>query len=539
MNMAIKEILIVVSLVFIIAFVATMAFYLNPLNVTNGFVLDLGTNWLPSIEALGTIDTLAADYRSLEATHILTTDDAGLAAMDQKIAAKREAIKAIPGKYEPLISSSEERAAYDGFVYSWDDYMTQSEALLGYSRKNENAKAFALFVDSRKLFDQAGDYLEQAQKLNDDGASHSVKAAGNNDALSWYVIGTSILVIAVLIGGIGLSLDSRISCSIKAMRELAAGNKAVAIPGLERSDEIGAMANAVEVFKQTAIEGERQAEAQRAADRAERARMETLTRLTAGFESKVGVVVAALSSASGEMQSQAASLSSSAEQTNHQSLAVASAAEELAASISEITRQVTQSTKVCQTAVTGATQASTVIGGLANAAQRIGKVVQLINNIASQTNLLALNATIEAARAGEAGKGSAVVASEVKTLANQTGRATEDIAQQVTAIQGATVEAVDAVNQISRIIGEINQISTAIASAVEEQGAATREISRNVQEAANGTREVNLHIADVTRAATETGGAAHKVGTAADTVALKSHDLRSEVESFLAGVKAA
>jgi methyl-accepting chemotaxis protein len=527
------------------------------LNQAGGFVLDLGSNWLPSVESLGNLQTLTTSYRSLEATHILTTDNVGLAVMDKRIAAKRDEIEAMRAKYEPLISSSEERGAYSNFARSWAEYMESSNALLEHSRKNENTKAFTIFVDDAKTFDQASESLNQAKQINVDGANHSVKSAVDNYDFSWFVICALILAIAALVSGMGLSLDKQISRSIIAMtatmRALAAGNKKVLIPGLNRSDEIGAMAAAVEVFRQTAIEAEQQAQAQRAADQAKLARMEALNRLTMDFEAKVLTVVNALSGASGEMQTSAASLSSTAEQTNQQSLAVASAseqasanvqtvasaAEELASSIAEISRQVTQSTRVSQTAVDGAARARLVIGGLADAAQHIGEVVQLINSIASQTNLLALNATIEAARAGDAGKGFAVVASEVKILATQTGKATEDIARQVSTIQASTQQAVDAVNEIGLIISEISQISAAIASAVEEQGAATKEISRNVQEAANGTREVNLHIADVTHAATVTGGAARKVSAVADTVAHKSRDLRSEVDSFLTDVKAA
>ena len=543
--------------VFLVAFIASGCFSLNRLNQAGRFVSDLGSNWLPSVEALGNLQTLTASYRVLEATHILTTDAAGLAVMDKRIAAKRDEIEATRTKYEPLISSPEERSAYSNFSQNWDKYIANSNALLDHSRKNENNKAFAIFIDNVKIFDQASEYINQAKQINVNGSNHSVKSAINNYDFSWLVICTLILVIGVLVSGIGLSLDRQVSRSIMAMtatmRALAAGNKNVVIPGLNRSDEIGAMAAAVEVFRQTAIEAEQQAQAQRAADQAKLARMEALNRLTLDFEAKVLTVVSALSGASGEMQASAASLSSTAEQTNQQSLAVASAseqasanvqtvasaAEELASSIAEISRQVTQSTQASQTAVDGAARARLVISGLADAAQHIGEVVQLINSIASQTNLLALNATIEAARAGEAGKGFAVVASEVKTLATQTGKATEDIARQVSTIQASTQQAVDAVNEIGLIIGKISQISAAIASAVEEQGAATREISRNVQEAANGTREVNLHIADVTQAATITGGAAHKVSVVADTIAHKSHDLKSEVDFFLTGVKAA
>ena len=241
----------------------------------------------------------------------------------------------------------------------------------------------------------------------------------------------------------------------------------------------------------------------------------------------------------GRMTDAMGKVAAAAEQASTNAQTVATAAEELSASISEISSQVAQSTKISGKAVETAAATNASVQGLADAAQKIGEVVQLINDIASQTNLLALNATIEAARAGDAGKGFAVVASEVKSLANQTARATEDIAQQVNAIQGATRHAVDSIKGISDTIGQINEIATAIASAVEEQGAATQEIARNIQQASHGTNEVSTNIVEVTKAAGETGSAATQVLAAAGEVSEQSERLKSEVDSFLVAVRAA
>ncbi|HEY5598095.1 MAG TPA: methyl-accepting chemotaxis protein [Kiloniellales bacterium] len=268
---------------------------------------------------------------------------------------------------------------------------------------------------------------------------------------------------------------------------------------------------------------------------------------------RVGEVVDIVSSSSQELQSTAQSMASTAEETSRQSEAVAaaseeattnvqtvaSAAEQMAKSIEEIGQQVEQSSSIATRAVSEADRTNVTVEGLAEAAQKIGEVVELISNIASQTNLLALNATIEAARAGDAGKGFAVVASEVKSLANQTAKATEDIAAQISGMQEATKGTVDAIKGIAKTIGEISEIASSIASAVEEQSAATQEISRAVQEAATGTQEVSTNITSVNTAAVETGKSAGDVLTAAQELAKQGDILRAEIEKFLNDDKAA
>ena len=282
-------------------------------------------------------------------------------------------------------------------------------------------------------------------------------------------------------------------------------------------------------------------------------RQKTMDSAIGSFDSSVNQVLTVLGSATGQMKSAAQTMTVSAEEASQRSTAVASAseeastnvqtvaaaAEELSASITEISRQITQSGKIASRAVEEATHTNTVIEGMAEAAQKIGEVVKLINDIAGQTNLLALNATIEAARAGDAGKGFAVVASEVKSLATQTAKATEDIAAQINAMQSATKGAVDAIKGIGATIGEIHQTATAIAAAIEEQGAATQEITRNVQQAAVGTNEVSSNIAGVNQAASQTGTAATQVLASATELASQSDNLRGEVERFFQAIRAA
>ena len=278
-----------------------------------------------------------------------------------------------------------------------------------------------------------------------------------------------------------------------------------------------------------------------------------LGELADGCEANVKTIVEQVSSAAVETQATAKEMAATAEKTQRQSTAVAtaseqasthvqtvaSAAEELSSSVAEISRQVAQSTKITARAVEEVNRTNVSVQSLAEAAQKIGDVVKLINDIAGQTNLLALNATIEAARAGEAGKGFAVVASEVKSLATQTAKATEDIAGQVKAIQDATRKAVEAIKGIGGTISQVSEIATTIASAVEEQGAATQEIARNIQQASAGTREVSTTIADVSQSAGETGRSAAAVLDKSTAIAGQSSELRTKVDVFLGQVRSA
>ena len=281
-------------------------------------------------------------------------------------------------------------------------------------------------------------------------------------------------------------------------------------------------------------------------------KVRNLASVAQGFGSSMDSVAMTLAAAASELESDAGSMAA-AEETSRQSTAVAtaseqasvnvqtvaSAAEELSASIAEISRQIVHSTTSTTRAVSDAEQANTQIRNLAEAAQRIGDVVNLINEIAAQTDLLALNATIEAARAGEAGKGFAVVASEVKSLSNQTSKATDEIRAKIGEMQAATTQSVLAMQTVGRTIGDISEVSTAIASAVEQQGAVTREIARNVQHASAGTEEVSSNVSGISQAAADTGLIATRVSGASQRISGEVNTLRAEVEKFLSGMKAA
>ncbi|WP_213772098.1 methyl-accepting chemotaxis protein [Bradyrhizobium sp. dw_78] len=366
------------------------------------------------------------------------------------------------------------------------------------------------------------------------------------------------LVILVVMGGLVLALSRNIAGSLTRlaakMESVVAGDLSVTIEEATRSDEVGQMAKSLEVFKENALAVRRlQAEQAEQAKKAEQEKRQALYAMADGFEGRVGGVVDTVSQAAHAMQDtaktiagsisgtqrQAGAVASGAEEASVNIQTVASASEELTASISEIGRQVTQASHVAKTAAQESEATNQKVLALAGAAQKIEEVVAFINQIASQTNLLALNATIEAARAGDAGRGFAVVASEVKALATQTSRATEDIRSQITAIQDETTGVVTAIKRISQTIAEVDEISTAIAAAMEQQAAATQEITRNVQEAAQSSNQVSQNIGGVNSAVRDTDGAASNMLGAADVLAAQAGTLRSEVDSFLATVRAA
>ena len=375
--------------------------------------------------------------------------------------------------------------------------------------------------------------------------------------IAW-VLGLAILGIAVISGSIAWLIGRSIS---KPLGELGARMQALAdgqldgeIPGLDRGDEVGAMAKTVQIFKDNAIRirGLEQAEAETQA-RAAAERRAAMENIASDFERSVTGIVRSVSTAAAGMQTTAQSMTATASDASARAATVgaasqnasnnvgtvAAAAEELSSSVAEISRQVARSSEVASKAVADAERTNATVQALSTGAEKIGEVVKLIHSIAAQTNLLALNATIEAARAGKSGRGFAVVASEVKALANQTAKATEEISAQVAAMQASTGEAVTSIGGITETIAQMSEITTSISAAIDQQGDATREIARNIQSVAAGSSEINSNIGGVTTAASATGKAASEVLSNARELDNQSGMLRNAVDEFLVKVRVA
>ena len=399
--------------------------------------------------------------------------------------------------------------------------------------------------------------VDETVRIADDGALQAEADLENTQktVLMLLLAGGAAILLGFIVGGVVVarSITRPVRDITKATETLAEGDWNVEIPATENKDEIGAVARALQVFKENLIRSKELEEAQRNEQERQLARSQKLADLTSNFDTSVTEVLGIVSSASTELQATAASMRGTAEQTTSQSNTVASASEEtassvqtvatateeLTASISEITQQMSRSSEKSSQAVSEADQVQGKVDGLVEAAQAIGQVVELINEIAEKTNLLSLNATIEAARAGEAGKGFAVVASEVKNLAAQTKKSTEEVAAHVAKIQSTTGEAASAINVIKQTIAEVNEMTSAVAAAVEEQAAATQEISRNCEQAAAATQEVSSSITTVQTAANDTDGSASEVLNASEELAQRSTSLQQIVQNFLQDVRAA
>jgi methyl-accepting chemotaxis protein len=521
---------------------------------------EIATNWLPSIRTLGELHVGVVTYRATLRAHLLAETLEDKAEVEKTLERVVENNTKIRKTYESMIASPEERALYDDWSRHWQDYKDLAGKVMELSRKEAGhlpREALELNKRAIKVGAEADAVLNKDVELNNKGAENVTRHAADTYS--------SALILLIVIAGIAIALGASVSfvvirdvsrgiaSIVTPMQALGTGDLTANVPHQGESTEIGSMADALQVFKDALIAKKASDEAAARDAEAKIERGRRVDSITRDFEQMIGEIVSTVSSASTQLEASAGTLTATAERsqelattvaaaseeasTNVQS--VASASEELSSSVNEISRQVQESARMANDAVGQARGTTERVSELSKAASRIGDVVELINTIAGQTNLLALNATIEAARAGEAGRGFAVVASEVKALAEQTAKATGEIGQQIGSIQAATQDSVNAIKEISGTIERLSEISSAIAAAVEEQGAATQEISRNVQQAAQGTQQVSSNITDVQRGATETGSASSQVLSAAQTLSADSGRLKSEVSKFLTDVRAA
>ncbi|QWG22356.1 MCP four helix bundle domain-containing protein [Bradyrhizobium sediminis] len=473
-----------------------------------------------------------------------------------KVATNIEAISRMWAEYMATYLTPEEKATADSFTLKRKNYVENAIkpalALLA-DRKYDEASGL-LAGKASELFALAKQDLDKLVAIQVKEARAEYEAAERQYAV---VIGiaAAILIVGLLLGGLlGRQTIRAIVRPLGRLNEVMgsiARGKLDSNILVERDDEAGVALRNLQTL-QAIIRFDRE-ELKDSETRSAIRRKTDMSRLADDFEGAVGAIIETVSSAATELEASAGTLTSSAERSQELTTAVAaaseeastnvqsvaSATEEMSSSVNEISRQVQDSARIAGEAVDQARTTTDRVSELSKAASRIGDVVELINTIAGQTNLLALNATIEAARAGEAGRGFAVVASEVKALAEQTAKATGEIGQQITGIQAATQESVNAIKEISGTIERLSEISSTIAAAVEEQGAATQEISRNVQQAAQGTMQVSSNITDVQRGASETGSASSQVLSAAQSLSGDSSRLKLEVGKFLDSVRAA
>ncbi|MET0969663.1 MAG: methyl-accepting chemotaxis protein [Tardiphaga sp.] len=560
-NLSIRVKITIVIAFLLLAMTGMGLLAVNKMFDINANAEDIQNNWLPSVRALGALKAGTMTYRTTVRAHMLGETAADKQAMDKRLVTTVHEIAGYRRDYEARISSPEERALYTEWSRRWDVYIAGATEVVALSTASVGKGVHDAQTLNQTKVNQLGkdadEVLEKDIELNDKGAAAAGKAAseGFHSALTEMAVILGLSAIAGI--GIGIYLVRDVSRGIasivKPMEALGAGDLSAVVPHQGMKTEIGSMGTALQVFKQALI-SKREADRVAANDAEEKIkRGERVNEVTRQFESMIGEIVQTVSSASTELEASASTLTATAERAQHLTStvaaaseeastnvqSVASATEEMASSVNEISRQVQDSATIASQAVGQARKTNDRVGELAKAAARIGDVVELINTIAGQTNLLALNATIEAARAGEAGRGFAVVASEVKALAEQTARATGEISAQISSIQSATQESVDAIKEIGDTIGRMSEIASTIASAVEEQGAATQEIARNVQQAAQGTTEVSANITDVQRGASETGAASSQVFSAAKSLSIDSDRLKVEVGKFLSAVRAA
>ncbi len=534
---------------------------LERMTVMNARTAEVATKDLPSAIWSGKIGLALEEVQRFDGGYLLTmsSDIEERAMLKQGLARAIAAVEEARRRYDSFIDPGEQRDRFTR-IYDplWPRFRADVEKTIDAEDSGDDAAAMGLYKSVvRSEMASLVDFIQWDMTYNQaQGARAGDGARRVYHATFWTIVGAMAAAIVLSLAitlGLVRHIAAPIAAMTSAMRRLAGRDMHVEIPCVGRGDEIGRMAGAVKVFKDSMIAADRLAEERNAGEAARLERTRSIESLVGGFEAQIGGTVSMLSTASMAMEATARAMSGAAVQTNQRATEVARAASEsnvgvqtvaaasehLAASIGDINRQVSSSSTLTTRCVGSVRQTDETVRVLAESAERIGQVVGLISSIAGQTTLLALNATIEAARAGEAGKGFAVVASEVKLLAQQTTKATDEISQQIGAVQSASEAAVAAIREISSMIEEAGAITTSIAASVEQQGVATKEIARNVAQTASSTGRVSSNIAGVSQVANETGAAAAQVLSAAGDLSRQAKYLSVEVDGFIAKVRAA
>lgn len=558
-NLKLRTKILIPVLTLLIAVMIGNAVQIMGMGKINEQAAFINDDLLPSIAKSKDINLSLSSMRRNEYAYLVATPEQK-AHYAERIKKFRAEVEGHLKPLDALIAEDQvdERELYKAFLVSWTDYKKLSEKALAVATGGDEGEAARLIQeDGKVLYDASTEKMTAISELNIHDAEAASVTGDETFALNRNV--SLGLTIALFIFGIIVvqilvkSVARPINGITDYMKYLAGGKLDQDVPSRDRHDEVGQMAQAVQIFKDNMAKNLEMEEAQRQERASKEARQAKIDEATKRFEGAMKEIVRFVASSSTELQASAQSLAALAEETSQQSNAVAaasqqaaanvqtvsSASEELSASINEIASQVTRSSQVANRAVTDARAAGDSMTSLVEASQRIGDVTRMISDIAEQTNLLALNATIEAARAGDAGKGFAVVAAEVKNLASESAKATEEISSQISQMQSISRSSAEAIQTICRVIEEINDISSSIAAAIQEQSAATQEISRNVSEAYSGTSEVTQNIGSVSQAANDTGSASSQVLAAAGELSTQSDILRKEFEDYIRTVSVA